>query len=86
MRELDVWYARADVDELRARLSKTGARGVARVEAKARRRDGLQAYRKLTATVDGRRRFVADPPLLVPLEDLIQQYVVPFQGASTTYC
>ena len=39
--------------------------------AKARTRDSLRAFRKLTERVDGDLRFVSDPPLLVPLEDLV---------------
>jgi hypothetical protein len=35
--------------------------------AAARRRTSLQATRKLTETVDGRRRFRSDPPVLIPL-------------------
>jgi uncharacterized protein (DUF2252 family) len=75
MRELDVWYARADVDELRERLGDVLGRRrserVARAGAKARTRDSLHAYHKLTGVVDGRRRILADPPLLVPVGDLV---------------
>ena len=39
--------------------------------AKARTRDSYQALEKLTAVVDGRRRIVSDPPLVVPLSDLL---------------
>ena len=39
--------------------------------AKARTRDSHRAFRKLTEQVDGGIRFVTDPPLLVPLEDLV---------------
>ena len=39
--------------------------------AKARTRDSHRAFRKLTEQVDGGIRFVKDPPLLVPLEDLV---------------
>ena len=38
--------------------------------AKARTRDSMQAFTKLTHEVDGHRRIVADPPLIVPIEDL----------------
>ena len=37
--------------------------------ARARRKTHMRAYRKLTEMVDGRRRFVDDPPLIVRLED-----------------
>ncbi|GGN21494.1 uncharacterized protein (DUF2252 family) [Actinoplanes campanulatus] len=75
MRTLDLWYARADLDELREQLgdqlTRTRQERLARAGAKARTRTSLQAYRKLTVEVDGRRRIVADPPLLVPVVDLV---------------
>ena len=39
--------------------------------AKARTRDSVRAFKKLTERVDGDIRFVTDPPLIVPLEDLV---------------
>jgi uncharacterized protein (DUF2252 family) len=75
MRELDVWYAHADLDEvgllLKDQVSKAKRKRFADAEAKARTRDSLQAFRKMTAMVDGRRRIVADPPLIVPVDDLM---------------
>ena len=38
--------------------------------AKARTRDSMQALSKLTTVVDGRRRIISDPPLIVPVEEL----------------
>ncbi|RYV50101.1 DUF2252 domain-containing protein [Pengzhenrongella frigida] len=70
-----VWYARVDVqDLLRRRKSELTARQRSRTAAavtKAGRRDSLQAARKITRLVDGERRLISDPPLLVPLEDLL---------------
>ena len=40
------------------------------VAAKVRTRDSTQAVAKLTRVVDGRREFIADPPLIVPIEEL----------------
>lgn len=72
---LAVWYARVDVDELRrslrADLDKTMAKRLDRSVAKAKSRDHLRSLAKLTEVVDGRRRFVADPPAVVPLSDLV---------------
>lgn len=73
IRTLEVWYAHLEVEEI-ARLvgddiGRRGRRNVRRAVAKARRRDRLQAFAKLTHEVDGERRFVSDPPLLVPLSD-----------------
>jgi len=74
-RELDVWYARADLDELgpvlAAQLSKTRRKRLDRMGAKARTRDSMQATGKLTRLVGGRRRIIADPPLIVPIADLL---------------
>ncbi len=75
MSELDIWYAHADIDQLRARFkSKLDARQrklVAKGASKARTRDSMQELAKLTTTVDGQVRIMADPPLLVPIEDLL---------------
>ena len=40
--------------------------------AKARTRDSLQAFDKLTHLVDGQRRIVSNPPLVQPIEELVQ--------------
>jgi len=73
--DLAVWYARAETGALREQFeSQLAAReqGQAdRAVAKARTRDSLQALAKLTQQVDGRPRIVADPPLVVPLSDLV---------------
>jgi hypothetical protein len=76
---LDVFYARLDIDEAlaryRASLPKGVAKGVDRGRAKARGRDRLQAFARLTRTVDGRTTFVADPPLVEPIADLLSAEV-----------
>ena len=43
----------------------------ARALEKARTRDTLQAFGKLTEVIDGRLRIRAEPPLLVPLRDVL---------------
>ncbi|MET9504093.1 DUF2252 domain-containing protein [Streptomyces sp. NPDC006622] len=72
---LDVWYAKIGADLLESlaadRLHKRGRKNLARALEKARTRDSLQAFDKLTETVDGRPRIAADPPLLVPAGDLL---------------
>jgi uncharacterized protein (DUF2252 family) len=74
---LDVWYAKIDADLLdalasgRLNATKRGKRNLARAMTKARTRDSLQAFDKLTETVDGRPRIAADPPLLIPAGDLL---------------
>jgi uncharacterized protein (DUF2252 family) len=72
MRELDVWYAHTVVDEgIQAGVDQTYAREIRRTAAKARTRDSLQALSKLTHVVDGRRRLASDPPLLIPIDELV---------------
>lgn len=72
---LAVWYAIADVEEVRHRLAgeldKTMSKRLEGNVRKARGRDHLRSLEKLTTVVDGRRRFIADPPLLVPLADVV---------------
>ncbi len=75
MTQLDIWYAHADIDQLRAQfdaqLDDRQRKLVTKGAAKARTRDSMQELAKLTTTVDGQLRIIADPPLLVPIEDLL---------------
>ncbi|MEU4264591.1 DUF2252 domain-containing protein [Streptomyces sp. NPDC025273] len=75
MRNLDVWYTRIDADLLHAvaaeKLAARGRKRLARATAKARTRDSLRAFDKLTEMAGGQLRIAADPPLLVPLADLL---------------
>ena len=75
MTNLDVWYAHADLDQLRAefnsQLKKRQRKMVDKGMAKARTRDSMQEVAKLTHLVDGRPRIIADPPLLIPITDLL---------------
>ena len=75
MSQLGIWYAHADVDQLRAqsesKMDDRQRKLVAKGAAKARTRDSMEQLGKLTTTVDGQLRIMADPPLLVPIEDLL---------------
>ena len=67
-RTLELWYDRIHIDQV---IDHFPARYRARVERdvrKARRKDHTRAVARLTRSVDGRLRFVEDPPLLVHLE------------------
>jgi uncharacterized protein (DUF2252 family) len=72
---LEVWYARTDVQQLRADLdSQLTVRQRKKFDegiAKARTRDSMQTVAKLTRVVDGQPRILSDPPLLVPITELI---------------
>jgi uncharacterized protein (DUF2252 family) len=72
MRELDVWYIHTTVDEaLEASVEPKYAQAIRRTAVKARSRDNLEALSKLTRLVDGDRRLVSDPPLLIPIDELV---------------
>jgi uncharacterized protein (DUF2252 family) len=75
MRTLDVWYARQDVDEIaRQWAAQVSAKQLKRFErnvAKARAKDSLRAFEKLTENVDGEARIVSDPPVLVGVEEAV---------------
>jgi uncharacterized protein (DUF2252 family) len=75
MTNLDIWYAHLDMDELRAQfdsqLQPRQRNYVDKGLAKARTRDSMQEVAKLTRMVDGRPRIISDPPLLVPIDELM---------------
>jgi hypothetical protein len=74
MSNLEVWYARGDVEQLRAQFDSTlSDRQRKRLDkgmAKAMTRDNLQALAKLCRVADGRIRLLSDPPVLVPVDEL----------------
>jgi len=74
-RTLDVWYARIDERELAQQVAALNGKAArARFErgtAKAKRKDSTRAFAKLAQHVDGHPQIAADPPLIVPLRDLL---------------
>jgi uncharacterized protein (DUF2252 family) len=75
MRTLDIWYDRIDVEEELQQFVATASgnqrKRVEKTLAKARTKDSLAAFNKLTVEVDGERRIVSDPPLIVPASELV---------------
>jgi len=74
MRNLDVWYARIQSDDLERAARRASAKEVERFErnlAKARSKDSLRAFAKLTEIVDGEPRIASDPPLILPVEEVV---------------
>ena len=75
MSNLELWYSRIDVDEIAALAAQQGTgkqrKRFERNVAKARSKDSLRALSKLTTIVDGEPRIVSDPPLIVPIEELV---------------
>jgi uncharacterized protein (DUF2252 family) len=75
MRDIDLWYVRLDMTAMMKRWSKE-------VTAKELRefdrdlegrhtKDNIRALNKLTYLVDGEYRIISDPPLIVPIEEVL---------------
>jgi uncharacterized protein (DUF2252 family) len=75
MTNLDVWYARLDVEKVFAEYRSTATPAeIKRFEknlAKAQGKDNMKAFTKLTEVVDGEHRIKSDPPIVVPISDLV---------------
>jgi hypothetical protein len=75
MRMLDIWYARLDVDDLARRLAAQATpkqlKRLDRNLAKTRAKTSLRVFDRLTQVVDGEPRIVSDPPLIVPIGELL---------------
>jgi uncharacterized protein (DUF2252 family) len=71
---LEVWYARLDVEAAIGEIEAGDPGAVKQIRrgvAKARSKDSLRALGKLSHEVDGELRIRSEPPLLVPVEELI---------------
>ena len=77
MNNLDTWYVDVDVQEFQrqfaGRLNARQRRALDTATAKARAHDSKQALGKLCTAQDGQLRIVADPPLVVPIRDLLPE-------------
>jgi uncharacterized protein (DUF2252 family) len=78
MRTMDVWYARLPAAELRGRLAAAAdpASGneVERRIGKALSKDHLRAFERLVVRDGKNVCFRAQPPVLVPVEDLLDEH------------
>ena len=75
MRNLELWYSHLSVEQAFAEFARgVDPKRLKKAEAnvaKARTKDSMHAFEKLTTEVDGERRIVSDPPLIVPIDELI---------------
>jgi uncharacterized protein (DUF2252 family) len=94
MRDLEVWYARLPAAELQANLKAgAGAKAGKEVERQVQhslKRDHLRAFDRLLRTDGGEIRFVSEPPLLMPAEELLDdaqraRYVEVIRAFLTQY-
>ena len=71
---LDVWYRRLDIEtsitDLKAMFKDDKGQRVDDIVARARRKDSRQAFTKMVGMIDGSFRFIPDPPIVVPVDDL----------------
>ena len=86
MSTLDAWYDHRDVDQIMEwvqaevaakRLGRREAQEAAEDVDTARERDHQRVFRKRTGEIEGELQIVADPPLIVPIEDLAGPGVPP---------
>ena len=74
MQNLEVWYSRLDIESVIEDFrSQVKAKRIKRTEkqlAKARTKDSMTAFSKLTEVVDGKPRIIDQSPLIVPIEQL----------------
>jgi len=74
-KNVDVWYARLEIDELleqfRGQLKKPQLKRTEQALAKARTRDNMSAFSKLTHEVNGEPRILSDPPLIETFRDIV---------------
>ena len=79
MRNLEVWYAHLSVDqgiaEFTAGVDPKRLRKAEATIEKSRTKDSMQAFEKLTGLVDGEPRIISDPPLIVPIDELIPTHM-----------
>jgi uncharacterized protein (DUF2252 family) len=78
---LDAWYEHFEAgmllklvrQEVRVkRVGKSEGEAMQDMVAKARTRDSTRVFAKRAEEVEGELRIVADPPVIIPIEDLIQ--------------
>ena len=71
---MDVWYTHVDIQSALAKFQsqvKAKRYKLAQKElAKAHTSDTMKAVGKLTTVVDGQRRIISQPPLIVPVEEV----------------
>ena len=77
MGNLDVWYQGLDlssnVEDLRQVFKREGSSPIDDIIAKAQRSNSKRAFQKMTSFEGGRLRFRHDPPVVVPLSELLAE-------------
>jgi uncharacterized protein (DUF2252 family) len=75
MRNLDLWYSHLSAEQAMAEFSAGVApkrlKKAQAVIEKSRTKDSMHAFEKLTHLVEGEPRIISDPPLIVPIDELV---------------
>jgi uncharacterized protein (DUF2252 family) len=87
MNEIDVWYARLDVEDIADRfqdkVTKADRQRLRRNVEKARNKDSLRALEKLTVRDGEKLRIASRPPLLIPVSELAEREGLDPEGIVT---
>src|SRR5580704_11751127 len=71
---MDVWYTHVDIQsavaEFRSQMKAKSYEKAQKMLGKAHTSDTMKAVGKLTTMVDGQRRIISQPPLIVPIEEI----------------
>jgi uncharacterized protein (DUF2252 family) len=79
MRNLELWYSQLSAEQAFAQFTAgVNPKRLKQVEAnieRSRTKDSMQAFDKLTHLVEGEPRIISDPPLIVPIEEILPTQV-----------
>ena len=77
MGNMEVWYRHLDMEELMAQdaifSDENQSRRIREAVEKASAKNSERAIRKLTETVDGQLRIKSDPPVIVPIREMVTE-------------
>jgi uncharacterized protein (DUF2252 family) len=77
MRELELWYSHLPVEramsEFTAGVDPKRLKKAQAIADKSRTKDSMQVFSKLTRIVDGEPRIISEPPLIVPIDELMDE-------------
>ena len=75
MGELAIWYERVDqakvAESFGQQATAAQTRAFEKALVKARHKDSMRAFAKLASTAEGKPRIISDPPLVVPIRELV---------------
>jgi uncharacterized protein (DUF2252 family) len=67
---LDTWYSRVEANVWLGMVKKENRKAAASQLARVQEKDRLQAFKKLTEVVDGKRRIIHNPPLIYRFDEV----------------